>query len=93
MATSALNAAINAVGHTWGSQPYENTSFNNQWLALLTSGEGLHNNHHAAPTSANLALHPREIDLAWPVIRFLEKRGWATIRHAETKLKQPVAAA
>src|SRR4051812_46468821 len=33
-----LNAGINAIGHTFGRQPYENTSFNNQWLAWLTSG-------------------------------------------------------
>src|SRR5581483_6606532 len=51
-----LNAAINAIGHTWGRQPYPNTSRNNQWLAWLTAGEGLHNNHHAAPTSARFSL-------------------------------------
>jgi stearoyl-CoA desaturase (delta-9 desaturase) len=87
-----MNAAINAIGHSFGSQPHTNTSFNNQWLAWLTSGEGLHNNHHAAPTSAKLALAPGEIDPAWWVIRFLQKRGWATIRHAGVHLKQKQAA-
>ena len=75
-----LNAAVNAVGHSWGRQPFENTSFNNQWLAWLTAGEGLHNNHHAAPTSPRLALAPGEIDPAWWLIRLLERRGLATLR-------------
>lgn len=82
-----LNAAVNAVGHRFGTRPHPNTATNNQWLALLTSGEGLHNNHHAAPTSAHLALARGEIDPAWPLIRFFERRGWATIRHSDTKLK------
>ena len=59
-----LSAAINAIGHTWGRQPYENLARNNQWLAWITLGEGLHNNHHAAPTSARFALGRGEIDHA-----------------------------
>lgn len=86
-----LNAAINAIGHMWGRQPYENRARNNRWLALITSGEGLHNNHHAAPTSASLALHRGEIDPAWWLIRALERRGWATVRHHEVKLKSGAA--
>jgi stearoyl-CoA desaturase (delta-9 desaturase) len=83
----ALNAAINAVGHTFGSQPYENGARNNQWLALLTAGEGLHNNHHAAPTSATFALH-RELDPGWLLIRVLRRFGLATVRHDDVHLKQ-----
>ncbi|HVW35547.1 MAG TPA: fatty acid desaturase, partial [Acidimicrobiia bacterium] len=48
----AISAAVNAVGHTYGKRPYENLATNNQWLAWLSGGEGLHNNPHAAPTSA-----------------------------------------
>lgn len=87
-----LNAAINAVGHTWGHKPYANTSTNNQWLAWLTAGEGLHNNHHAAPTSARLALHRGEVDPGWWLIRSLARLRLATVRHAEVKLKVPTAA-
>ena len=54
----ALNAAINAMGHSFGTKSYPNTAFNNQWLALLTGGEGLHNNHHAAPTSRETGTRP-----------------------------------
>jgi len=87
-----LNAAINAIGHAAGSQPFPNTARNNQWLALLTAGEGLHNNHHAAPTSARLALAPRELDPGWWLIAALRRMKLATIRHDEVKLKLPVAA-
>src|SRR3954451_3274108 len=87
-----LNASINAVTHTFGRQPYDNTATNLQWLALLTMGEGLHNNHHAAPTSAKFALRKREIDLAWPAIALATRLRLARIRHDEVKLKQPVAA-
>lgn len=52
-----LNAAVNAVGHYFGIQPQSNTAHNSQLLALVTMGEGLHNNHHAAPTSARFSLH------------------------------------
>ena len=48
------SAAVNAIGHHFGRRPYDNTAGNLQWLAFITAGEGLHNNHHAAPTSAKL---------------------------------------
>ncbi len=84
-----LNAAVNAITHTFGRKPYPNTATNLQWLAWLTSGEGLHNNHHAAPTSAKLAFGRGEIDPAWPFISVLRRLGLATIRHSELKLKPP----
>jgi stearoyl-CoA desaturase (Delta-9 desaturase) len=84
-----LNAAINAVGHTYGSQPRPFTSRNNQWLAWLTAGEGLHNNHHAAPTSARFALGKGEVDPGWWIVRLLTRTGLARIRHQETRFKIP----
>ena len=88
-----LNASVNAVTHTFGRRPYPNGATNLQWLAFLTMGEGLHNNHHAAPTSAKLALEPDEIDPAWPLIATLKRLHLATIRHHEVKLKEPARAA
>jgi stearoyl-CoA desaturase (delta-9 desaturase) len=82
-----LNAAVNAVGHTYGSQPHPNRARNSQWLAWATMGEGLHNNHHAAPTSARLALQPGEVDPAWWLVRWLARRGWASVRHDEVHFK------
>lgn len=81
----ALNAAINAIGHSFGNKSYPNTAFNNQWLAFVTGGEGLHNNHHAAPTSAKLALGRRELDPAWWVIRLMVRAKVATVRLTETR--------
>lgn len=82
----SLNAAVNAVGHTYGRRIYENNATNTQWLAWLAGGEGLHNNHHAAPTSAKLALHPGEIDPAWWVIHLLERFGQAKVRLSGVRL-------
>jgi len=82
-----LSGAINAVGHTFGRRPHENSATNGQLLALVTGGEGLHNNHHAAPTSATFALHG-ELDPGWWLIRVLRGVGLATVRHADVKLKQ-----
>jgi stearoyl-CoA desaturase (delta-9 desaturase) len=84
----ALNAAINAVGHSFGKKSYANTAFNNQWLAFVTGGEGLHNNHHAAPTSAKLALGRHELDPAWWVIRLMVGAHLAKLRLKETRFVQ-----
>jgi stearoyl-CoA desaturase (Delta-9 desaturase) len=83
-----LSGAINAFGHTRGRRPYDNPAGNAQWLAWLTAGEGLHNNHHAAPTSARFALGGREIDPGWWAICVLRRCGQATLRHDEVRLKQ-----
>jgi stearoyl-CoA desaturase (delta-9 desaturase) len=83
-----LSGAINAIGHTRGRRPYDNSAGNSQWLALLTAGEGLHNNHHAAPTSARFALGRVEIDPGWWAIRVLVQCKQATLRHDEVRLKQ-----
>jgi stearoyl-CoA desaturase (delta-9 desaturase) len=86
-----LNGAVNAVGHRYGRRPYRGFATNSQWLAWMTAGEGLHNNHHAAPTSANLALGRREFDPAWPAIWLGSRLGWLTVRHAAPRFAIPVA--
>lgn len=80
-----MSGAINAVAHTFGKRPYDNSATNLQWLAFLSAGEGLHNNHHAAPTSARFSLHPREYDPAWPSIRLFRSLGLVTVRHDSPK--------
>ncbi len=74
-----LNSMINSLGHTVGYRNYENQATNLQWVALLTGGEGLHNNHHEYPASARFALRSREIDPAWPMIYVLELCGLAKV--------------
>jgi stearoyl-CoA desaturase (delta-9 desaturase) len=81
-----LNAAVNAIGHHWGKRPYPGIATNNQWLALLTWGEGLHSNHHAAPTSARFALAPRQFDYGWWVISLLRRLHLLEVRHHEVHL-------
>jgi stearoyl-CoA desaturase (delta-9 desaturase) len=82
----AGSAAINAIGHHFGRRPYANSATNLQWLALITAGEGLHNNHHAAPTSAKLAHRWYEIDLGWFVIKPLTWMRLAKVRLTELRL-------
>ena len=90
----ALSGAVNAVAHTFGPRPHDNSATNVQWLAWLTGGEGLHNNHHAAPTTARLAHRRGEIDPAWPVIRVLRCLGHATVRHESAPVpREPARAA
>lgn len=82
----ALNSAVNAVGHRFGRRPFEGLATNSQWLAWLTAGEGLHSNHHAAPTSARLSFLPSQIDPGWWLISLGQKLRWLSIRHLEPRL-------
>lgn len=75
-----LNSMINSLCHMIGYRNYENLATNLQWVALLTGGEGLHNNHHEYPSSARFALRAREIDPAWLLIRALERLGLASVK-------------
>ncbi len=76
----ATSAAVNGMGHHFGRRPYPNGAGNLQWLAFLTAGEGLHNNHHAAPTSARLSHRWFEIDFGWWAIRVLTWCRLARVR-------------
>jgi len=70
---------VNSATHLWGYHSYDtnDNSQNNWWVALLTFGEGWHNNHHANPQSARMGLAWQEIDMTYWVIRFLRKIGLA----------------
>ncbi len=71
---------VNSATHLWGSRrfPTRDMSTNNWWVALVSFGEGWHNNHHAHPTSARHGLKWYEIDLNWYCIRVLKVLGLAT---------------
>ncbi len=75
-----LNSAINSVCHMVGYRNFDNQATNLRWLAMITAGEGLHNNHHEYPTSAHLACRRSEFDPAWPFIRLLERLGLAEVK-------------
>lgn len=82
----AGNAAVNAMGHHFGRRPYDNGATNLQWLALCTMGEGLHNNHHAAPSSARLSHSRSQIDFGWWVIKALTTLHLAKLRFEDIRL-------
>ena len=66
-----LSSSINGLCHTAGYKNFDNTATNIRLLALLTGGEGLHNNHHGFPRSPKFSFRRSEVDPAWPVIKLL----------------------
>jgi stearoyl-CoA desaturase (delta-9 desaturase) len=63
----------------WGSQRFitGDLSTNSFWVAVLTFGEGWHNNHHASPQSARHGLAWYEVDMNWYGISALRALGLA----------------
>jgi sn-2 palmitoyl-lipid 9-desaturase len=71
---------INSASHITGYRSFEETGDNSRnlwWTALLTYGEGWHNNHHAYPNVAPAGRTWWEIDTTWWVIQGLQKLGLA----------------
>lgn len=69
---------INSVTHIYGYRNFPATKDNSRnlwWAAILTYGEGWHNNHHAYPNVAKAGLRWWEIDLTWWAIRVLQALG------------------
>lgn len=70
---------VNSATHMWGTRRFVTTddSKNNWWVALLSFGEGWHNNHHAHPVAARHGLAWYEIDFNWWGIRTMQALGLA----------------
>ncbi|MDQ3713990.1 MAG: fatty acid desaturase [Acidobacteriota bacterium] len=70
---------VNSLAHIFGKRPFatKDDSTNNWFVALLTFGEGWHNNHHAYPTSARHGLKWYQFDMNWLTIRLFKRLGWA----------------
>ncbi len=68
---------VNSATHMWGSRRFatRDDSRNNWWVALITFGEGWHNNHHAHPVSARHGLAWYEFDPSWITLKFLRAIG------------------
>lgn len=68
---------VNSVSHTFGSRRFEtdDESRNNWWVALLTLGEGWHNNHHRAPSSERQGFYWWELDPTHYALRALSWLG------------------
>ena len=69
----------NSFPHLWGYRNYEtnDNSRNNIFVAIITSGEGFHNNHHADPNSASNCHRWWEVDLTYLFLRLLVFAGLA----------------
>ncbi|MBW4541461.1 MAG: acyl-CoA desaturase [Myxacorys chilensis ATA2-1-KO14] len=71
---------VNSATHRFGYRTYDSgdNSTNCWWVALLTYGEGWHNNHHAYQYSARHGMKWWEFDMTWMTIRLLQALGLAT---------------
>ncbi len=89
---------VNSATHMWGRRRFDtrDDSRNSWWVALLTFGEGWHNNHHAHPTSARHGLAWYEFDVSWiqiSVLKFLRiARGVKVARIRSVPAAQEEAA-
>lgn len=74
---SHVTFLINSLAHRWGYRSYntDDDSRNNPLLAILTLGEGWHNNHHQFPSSVRQGLHWWEIDISYYILFGMEKLG------------------
>ena len=75
---------VNSATHVWGYRNYatRDHSTNLWWVALITYGEGWHNNHHAFQTSARHGIRWWEIDMTYMMIRTMQALGLAySVKH------------
>jgi stearoyl-CoA desaturase (Delta-9 desaturase) len=93
---------INSLSHVFGRQRYRtgDTSRNNWMLAVLTLGEGWHNNHHHYPNSVRQGFYWWEIDVSFYILKVLSWLGiiWdlqpvplEARDHSPRRIRQPQA--
>lgn len=85
---------VNSAAHFFGYQNFTTSdrARNNWWVAILSWGEGWHNNHHAYPGSAKTGYRWWEIDVTYYVIAFLKTVRCAhhvNITHPDKKNFKP----
>lgn len=71
------SVTINSLSHRFGRRRFatKDDSRNNLWLALLTLGEGWHNNHHFFPGSARQGFMWWEVDITWYLLKAMQRVG------------------
>jgi stearoyl-CoA desaturase (delta-9 desaturase) len=69
---------VNSATHLWGYRNYSTSddSRNLWWVAIVTFGEGWHNNHHAVAGSAKFTQKWWEFDSTWMVLSLFKRLGW-----------------
>ena len=84
--------AVNSIGHQFGSRHYDTNdeSRNSLWLALVTGGEGWHNNHHRYPASERQGYFWWEVDFTHYGVVLLSWLGvvWDVRGPASTVLQE-----
>ena len=79
IAAQQMPLILNVVSHIphlgYRNFATEDNSSNVPWLAIVTLGEGWHNNHHAFPGSPRSGFGTHEFDLSWLVLCIFEKFG------------------
>jgi stearoyl-CoA desaturase (delta-9 desaturase) len=85
--TQHVTWSVNSVCHVWGNRPFRTAdhSTNNWPVAILSLGEGWHNNHHAFPTSARHGLRWWQFDATYLVIKAMSFLGLAWDLHSPQK--------
>jgi stearoyl-CoA desaturase (delta-9 desaturase) len=75
--TSHGTYTINSLSHVFGKQRYRtgDSSRNNWFLALITLGEGWHNNHHHYPSSTRQGFYWWEIDITFYLLKMMSWMG------------------
>lgn len=85
-----ITFCINSLAHKVGKQRFitNDDSKNNWLLAILTLGEGWHNNHHKFPSSAKQGIYWWELDISYYILWFMQKVGlvWDLKSHDKVKL-------
>ena len=79
--------------HLFGSQRFKtrDDSKNSFWVAMLTFGEGWHNNHHAHPVSARHGLAWYEFDISWITLKVFNAIGLVSdLKVAKVREAMPV---
>jgi len=84
--------SVNSFGHAIGTRNFDdgNHSTNNRLLALLTFGDGWHNNHHRYPRSYRHGLARGELDINGAIVDRLERLGliWDVVRIPPDRLSR-----
>ena len=82
---------VNSATHLWGYRNYGTTdaSRNLWWVALVTYGEGWHNNHHAIAGSARFGHRWYEFDATWWALCVFKSLGWITKVNVADPLTSP----
>ncbi len=86
---------VNSATHVWGYRTHEtrDDSTNLWWVAIITYGEGWHNNHHAYQTSARHGIDWWEVDMTYIAIKLLSYVGLVhSVKLPKIAKKQSVAA-